>query len=268
MNISIIIPNHSDLSVKRCIESIDVDCEIIISLNKPTNKLLEQVDIGYERPVKTVFHNEANLAAALNNGIFSASNDHVLLMDSDCIFEKGTIAKLADALAIAPLAKGVVEFQSHSLLTNIISKARYFHTSSQVSAYSPPLAFNKNIIKDIGYYFDEDIPWSEDLEFDYRIRRAKLSIAWVKSAVIKHRAVNIHDDFRSAFNYGYGYAKAAAKKKLPPVTPYFSINNVTRTINLYKRVVPNYGKLAAIYMCIWIEVYKLGIVYGNRTSTY
>jgi len=126
-------------------------------------------------------------------------------MDSDCIFEKETIRKLDTNLGNNLLSKGRVVFGRNSWLTSIIARAREYHTSDKVSAYSPPLLFRKKIREYIGgFYFHPSLCWSEDSEFDMRVNKANLKIAYNPTAVVYHPALSIYSDLKSSFWYGVG----------------------------------------------------------------
>ncbi|MDO8592036.1 MAG: glycosyltransferase [bacterium] len=215
MNISILIPVSSDLMLKRCIDSIDEKVEVVISLNKPTKEVLEQVEhILYLKRSKKSYPGinfkickieEASIAKAYNNGINHASQNLVLLMDSDCTFKKGTIRKLAEGIKGCLLSKGRVEFLHNSRVSRIVAKAREFHTSDTISAYSPPLLIRKEVSRHIGnYYFDPALCWTEDNEFDSRVQMADLHIQYDESAVVQHPTLSIARDLKSAFWYGVG----------------------------------------------------------------
>lgn len=213
MKVSIVIPDKDDLLLERCINSIDEDVEVVISLNNPSQELEELVSRmlssrNYSMlQFKVCRIDKPSIAMAYNNGIAHASYEKILLMDSDCVFERGTIVALDNVIGDNYLAKGRVVFQHNSFLTKIVSKAREYHTSDQVNAYSPPLLFRKSIISKIGgHYFNSSLCWLEDSEFDRRVQAANLHIAYQHNAVVKHQPITLGRDLRSAFWYGVGHA--------------------------------------------------------------
>ncbi|OGM29475.1 hypothetical protein A2630_00575 [Candidatus Woesebacteria bacterium RIFCSPHIGHO2_01_FULL_44_10] len=215
MNISVVIPVCNDLRLKACIDSIDEKVEVVISLNKPTKELKDLIkSILKVQKEKNKYKNikfniceigYPSIAGAYNNGIKHASYENILLMDSDCIFEKGCIRKLHQNIKGHLLSKGKVVFSSNSLVTKVVARAREFHTSDKVSAYSPPLLFKKKIINKIGgYYFHPSLCWLEDSEFDKRVQNAQLEIAYDKSAKVIHPSLSPARDLKSAIWYGVG----------------------------------------------------------------
>ncbi|HEY7416329.1 MAG TPA: glycosyltransferase [Ktedonobacteraceae bacterium] len=215
MDISVVIGVHGDLRLKNCLDSIDEDVEVIISLNAPTDPLMNLVNNllqqkkehgAYEKlsfSLCTIDY--PSIAGAYNNGILHASNQKVLLMDSDCLFTKGCIRIMDTYLNQYRIVKGNLVFSHYGFLTAIVAKAREFHATDQVKAYKPPLLFKKDIIHTIGgYYFHPSLCWLEDSEFDFRIQKAGLAIAYDACAVVIHAPLTPARDLRSAFWYGVG----------------------------------------------------------------
>lgn len=215
MKVSVVIPVSNDLRLKRCIDSVNEKVEVVISLNKPSIRIKEQVIfVLRQKKGKNKYQGinfvvceikKQSIAGAYNNGIKHASYDHIFLMDSDCIFGKGCIRKLENNLGNRLLSKGKVIFTANSWITKIVAKAREFHTSDKVNAYSPPLLFSKKIINCIGgYYFHPSLCWLEDSEFDRRVRNAGLKIAYDPTANVYHPPLTLVSDLKSAFWYGVG----------------------------------------------------------------
>ena len=213
MKITIIIPVSNDLRILDCLKSIDEKVEVMISLNKPNREMLALVD-----EIKKGKYNKLNdleinicqidylsIAGALNRGIKKAKYENIFLMDSDCIFEKGTIRKLYRNYHGNLLSKGRVSFNRKNWISGVIARAREFHTSDKINAYSPPLLFKKRIIKQIGgYYFHPSLCWLEDGEFDKRVRENNLKISYDPTAMVYHPELTIKRDLYSAFWYGVG----------------------------------------------------------------
>lgn len=213
MNISIVIPLRDDRRIETCLASIDETVEVVISLNDPSSeivKLVNNLKNAYKRTghisIKICRINYPSIAGAYNNGIKHSSHSKVLLMDSDCVFEKGAIKKMADNLGDSYLSKGRVVFTHNTRVTAMVGRAREFHTSDRVSAYSPPLLFRKAIKNKIGgYYFHPRLSWLEDSEFDRRVSASGLEISYDASAIVHHPPLTPIRDLKSAFWYGVGH---------------------------------------------------------------
>ena len=82
MDISIIIPCADDIRLAECIESIDENVEVIVSLNGATEEIR---GIVRRFGVQACEIPERNLGAACNEGIKVASSQNILLMNSDLL---------------------------------------------------------------------------------------------------------------------------------------------------------------------------------------
>lgn len=272
MNLSIIIPVKDDLRIKNAIDSIDENVEIVIVLNIPSKeiRLLTKKLKNLNANIKITEIGVNNLSKAYNVGIKSSTKDNVLLMDSDCVFKKNTIRKLFEGLKNCELSKGRVSFKIHTFINKIIALSRDYHATDIVNAYSPPLAFKKSIKNKIGgYFFDEEIYWTEDHEFNQRVKRARFKIAYNPKAIIKHKALTIKADLRSSFFYGMGYYQGVSKGKTVPSIMYgghktlfgsiiFDLFRIFLLPLFFLDVFFKKGFFTAIYMLIWMFVFVIG----------
>jgi len=267
MDLSIIIRVKDDIRIKECIESIDENVEKLVVLNTPTDRVRELVS---QLNVRTIEINNNNLAKAYNVGIEASSYENILLMDSDCIFDKGTIKKLYNGLKKAPLSKGRIIFTYKSLNGKIVALSREYHVTDIINAYAPPLAFNKKIKNKIeGYFFDEDLFWTEDHEFDQRVKRVGLSIEYNPDAIIKHDELSFRSDLKSSFYYGAGYFEGIYKGVTKPCFLYggnktllssmiYDMLRATAFSVLFIDVIKKKGLLPAIFMSIWMFAFSIG----------
>lgn len=255
MELSIVIPVKNDIRIKNCIQSIDEDVEVVVAMNDPSDDIVKLVK---ELGVKSTWIKEANLSKAYNAGIEAASFEWVLLMDSDCVFEKGTIKKLYKGSQKAKLSKGKVVFTYDSFQSKVVSKVREFTTSDFCNAFSPPLIINKNIIEDIGYYFNPLLKWEEDFDFNKRIFEKKIKIYWDKTAVIYHPPLTIRGDLTSAYNYGIGHGIGLNAGIFKDNTENEKAKRAIRK-QQYSVIRKNKGICAAIYYRFWQRAYRRGV---------
>ncbi|MGR3289461.1 glycosyltransferase family 2 protein [Bacillus sonorensis] len=249
---SIVIPAYNDPRLDECLKSIDAEAEIIVALNGATKQV---EDIAKKHNTKMVHLPVPNLAKAYNEGIKASSKNNVLLMDSDCIFRRGCIATLYKMLSEHPLAKGRVLFAYRSKREKIIATSRHIHTAKK-NAYSPPLAFRKNIVDQIdGYYFDEQINWTEDYDFDARVRKANLSIGYDDSARVVHPALSLYGDLKSSYNYGKGQARGVQLGKEWYAPPERIFKNMIKSWTPLKN---KFGTGVAAYLALWQISFFLG----------
>ncbi|WP_191567435.1 glycosyltransferase family 2 protein [Metabacillus idriensis] len=245
LNLSVVVPAYNDPRLEQCLKSIDEDVEVIVVLNGATEKVKK---IAYSSKAVIAELKEPNLAKAYNYGIQIATHKNILIMDSDCIFRKGTILKLYNLLDEASLAKGRVMFSFSSRIGKIIARARHIHTSKK-NAYSPPLAFDKTILEKVGgYYFDEALAWTEDYDFDVRVKKAKLTLKYDDTARIIHPELSLMQDLKSSFNYGVGHSRGVVFKK----EGYYAPQNKLKSLySSFKYVRGKYGILTGIYLLLW-----------------
>ena len=205
MDLSLVIPVHSDVRIERCVQSIDQAVEVVAVMNNPTK---EVSDIVARIGIKSVVIPQQNLGICYNQGMDASNNELVLFMDSDCVFAAGTIEKMYVAKEKNPqaLVRGNVAFQENSFQSRITKSAREVTTSNVPYAFIPPLLLDKDVFGRIGdrYRFAEDVGWCVDFEFEIRRRKAGIGLVHLADAPIYHDPITIMDDFRSAFKYGTG----------------------------------------------------------------
>ena len=255
--ISIVIPCSDDILIKNCLESIDANVEIIVSLNKPSDAVKKIID-NYPS-IKIIETDKKGIALAYNNGIEATSNDWILLMDSDCVFAKDAIVKMWVMSMHFLVIKGRIVFQSKGLISSVIARVREFTTSDTINAYSPPLLFNKKIIEEIGYYFHPDLVWSEDADFNNRVKTKNIQIGYVPEAVILHKPILLAQDIKSAFNYGVGRQIGKELNIYKPHTIKSVIFNIITVFINTGKIFIKKGLLPALYyFFLWNPAFRAG----------
>lgn len=255
--LTILIPCSDDPLLGKCIESVDEDVEILVVLNKPSEtikKLVKQYP-----SVKTVTLVKRGIGLAYNRGIQAAKNQWILLMDSDCLFNKGAIRKMWNLTKDFRVVKGKVAFDSRNIESKITSKLREYTTSDNLNAYSPPLLFHKSIKKDTDYYFDSRLIWSEDADFNNRIQKSKIAIGYDPNAAIFHKPLSFKEDLRSAYRYGIGRQIGKEIGVYEPHTLKSFTINVTKVVSNSFDIGRTKGiDVAIYYFALWNSVFRLG----------
>lgn len=257
LDVSIVIPCSSDPLLERCLQSIDENTDVVVALNAPTPEVR---NIVAKFPgVRTAETNRRGIARAYNIGIEAADSDNVLLMDSDCIFESGTIKRLYELGQEYRVAKGNVVFSRTGVTSSTIAKLREYTTSDQVNAYSPPLLFDRKIVDKIGYYFHPDLIWSEDADFDARVKRANIPIGYDPEAIIYHKTLTPRDDLRSAFFYGVGRQIGKDAGVYAPHTFRSFVENIGKVAHNSVDIANRKDILtAAYYLLLWNTAFRMG----------
>lgn len=250
LSLSIVIPCADDIRIKHCLNSIDEKVEIVVVLNGATKEILNIVN-SYD--VKVVEIKEKNLSRALNIGIKEARNPNIILIDSDCRFEKGAIKKLFRGLREHYIAKGEVVFESNNLISETIAKVREYAYYDPPKPYNPFLAIRKSLKQLVGdYYFDEKIHWTEDADLNARLKKAGVEVNYVFSARVFHPPLSLRHDLRSAFRYGIG-KRIRVEKKVSGGTGTHFLKILD--VGIKK------GFLASFYYFVWNCSYLFGYLY-------
>lgn len=248
--VTIVIPCADDIRIKTCLDSINEKVETIVVLNGATNKVREIVK---SHKVKTVEIPERNLAKALNVGIAKSKNKKVIFMDADCRFERGAIRKLYQGLSNYDVVKGKVIFESNNFVSKIIAKVREYSYYDTPKPYNPFLGINKRIKGQIaGYFFDDNIHWTEDADMNTRLKEANIKVNYVFKARVFHPPLSLKHDLRSAFRYGIGKRIRVETGKANSIGTHFG-----KVIDIAIKK----GFWAGIYYFIWNTSYALGYLY-------
>lgn len=248
--ISLIVCVADDIRIKNLLESINNNCEVIVVLNDATlevKKIVKKFENNQKFCLKIIEIPDRNLSKARNVGIKNANNDKVIYYDSDCWVVKNAIEIYEDMLDRYLLVDGKVLFKKDHFQSKIISIMREMGIPGY--ALCPSIGINKKIIKDIGYYFDDDIKWIEDSELNNRAKKAKIKVGVIDEITCIHDNLTFKKDLKSAWRYGTG-VKIASKKGLHKKRPNANWN----------LIIPCFRKniFSGIYSIIWNFVYCFG----------
>lgn len=253
--ISIVIAVADDTRISKCLDSVDEVCEIVVVANGATKEVIDiLLDYSGEMNIKLIEVEERNLSKSRDIGITAATYNNVILMDSDCIFLKGTIKRFYELIEIKgnKIVNGFIEFQANTVGSKLVKNARdYLNSISNTGyAFAPGLGLKKNLITEIGgYYFDHSIKWVEDAELNVRLRKNEIPIFDAPEAKIIHCSIPLRKDLKAAFNYGTGKRIGVKKGIMKGVGAFWSdIPNIS-----IKK-----GIFTSIYMVCWNVWYTLG----------
>lgn len=205
---SVVVSCSNDYHVFETIDSIDENVEIVCSLTP--NRLIER--LLAERKIPYCITPRGNHSVTVNAGVGLSSHPKVILIDSDCVFGRGSIRLLARSLDEYEAVNARVVFQSHDLISDCIGRCRDFDYGvgyPDYDSYGPPLfrpgiGFHRSLIERLGGLFDPRIPWTEDAELTYRLHRAGVPIRHVADAIVYHLPVRLRHHFRAYYFYGKG----------------------------------------------------------------
>ena len=203
MDISIIIRCGDDNRVFNCIESIDEQVEVIVSLSDNPKLETELKNKG----IKFCLSPRKNLSMTSNIGFELASHEKIIITDSDTVFESGCVKKLYEALDNYNVACAGIKFLADPQIpfSNIVAESRDYVNSLPLF-FTPGIALKKDVLSEIGgFLFDDYVPYAVDANLDYRVKKADLQVAWLNNeAYICHAPETIKHDLKAAFRIGMG----------------------------------------------------------------
>lgn len=256
--ISVVVSSGDDFRIFDCIKSIDYPAEVVAVITP--NKEMER-SFG-EMKIKYTISPKGNEGLKNNRGIKACSYDKIILVDSDCLFAKGTIKKLSQGLDRYDICKGRIIYKhDKSFVSKLIANARDYINSNKSLAYTPGLALNRETVLSRMGLFREDLLWAADSEFSYRMHKSGLSFGYIKEATLYHPPISLKHDIRGAFLIGVGKRRAVdvgAREGDENITPtlrrLFSGESTRSRIDILNRK----GLATLIYMFIWDVFYNLG----------
>jgi len=257
MDISVIIPVHNDVRIKRCVESIDEDVEVIASMNCPTSEIEEIVrEIG----IKSCIIGEKSLSKAYNVGVQKSTKENVLFMDSDCVFKKGSLSRLYEKMGSYRIAKGKIIFNYNSYISSIISKGREFTTSESPQLFIPLLMVHKSIFDEVGD-FNENMQFSSCCDFSDKVLAKRIPWVYVPAAQIVHDPLSIKADLRSAYRYGAGRSQKHRSRGVVRKPPYLE-----ELKDYLIRGSKEKGIVTGLYLTLWYGTFTAGFLHQEFRS--
>jgi glycosyltransferase involved in cell wall biosynthesis len=258
MDMSVVIRCRDDERVFECIGSIDEDVEVLASmtLNEDLQNRLERIG------VICCITPKGNLSKTSNIGFEHSSNNKVIITDSDTTFESGCIEKLDQTLDTHKVACAGIRFlvDSRFAFCRLVAEARDYVNSLPL-VFTPGIAVRKDLLPEIGGYpFNDPVPWAVDADLNYRIRAAKVPVAFPKDAYIRHVPVRVKHDLRAAYRIGIGCRVSAE---------HLSSNDKKLLLLLKKElkgvkqedlldVLRKKGPSVALYQILWDTFYYAG----------
>lgn len=214
-NLSIIIPCSDDDSLKKCLDSIDIDVETIVIFNGSKKSFIKRFQ---NMKIISLVIEEKSIPKACNLGVSQASGDYIFLMNSDCIFQKGALQNLLTEINSAPLyhCKVIFSGKGHRKLASLY---RHYHYEVLKKFYQPGIIFKRTLLIRLGYLFDERFKWTEDADLARRLNQLNLSVVQLKESVIIHEENSLRRDLKSAYRYGQGRRKAEMSGAIESINP-------------------------------------------------
>lgn len=259
-DITVVIANSEDESVFNCIDSIDSDARVVVSLT-PCVSIEEKLS---RAKIAFVVVPRGNLSVTYNAGIEQARTNKVIIMDSDTVFTHGSIDKLADGLEKYDACKARLWFQvdENQPFSREVAQARDFINSSPTRVYTPGLALRKDIKDKVGgYFFNEHLRWTVDSEFSHRFHRIGLQFGYIEDAIVNHPPVSAKHDLAGAFLMGLSKRRAVElgvrsgdEDVIPTLKRLVSGETLTKRNRLFREK----GASTLVYTLFWDCLYNMG----------
>ncbi|MBD3216051.1 MAG: hypothetical protein GF311_25790 [Candidatus Lokiarchaeota archaeon] len=265
--ISIVIRCSDDFRVFDCINSIDEDVEVIISLTK-NNRIQERLE---KSKIKYYIAPKGNLSIISNLGVRISNYDKVIITDSDTIFETGCILEFFHALNKFDIVRASLIFRKdqRNVFSKIIAKAREYVYEKNL-AFTPGLGINKSIIENIsGFLFNSPVPWAVDADLNFRIKREGIPIKILKYAHIHHVPIKLKHDLKAAFRIGMGVCVSVKElSKLYPDSKNIKRNLKAVKKNEYYYVFKRKSLMVLFYQIIWDIFFQIGFLVQKYLNIY
>jgi hypothetical protein len=208
MELSILVRCSDDIRLIRCIDSIDVPCQVVVTMT-PNLKLQEELEM---REITYTLSPKGNPAATTLAGLKYCHHPNVLLIDCDCIFLPGAIKRIYTLAQSADIVRPNIEFEVTNLSSYATRLARDFQYTYFGFIYEPGLLIKLNRVLPLigGYLFTPFAPFTPDGELDYRLRQfeiiKELTIATDCERTLIHSALSFSQHLRSYWRYGLSEA--------------------------------------------------------------
>lgn len=248
---SVVIRCGCDPRIFDCIASIDEDVDIVVS-TIDNSEFLEKLKSNGVRYCTTP---PGNLSLVSNEGIEHAKYEKVMVTDSDTIFKPGCIRYLYNALDRVPVARPQLDFRTSEkgCFSKYIANARKFVNSKQV-AFTPGLAFRKEIKDKIGgYYFDDSVPFAVDADLNYRLHFYNVPVEYFGGPGILHDAECLKHDLKAAKRIGNGTKISSEKLSKKTGTDTKKILHSLKAVhhNDYSEIRHKFGAGTLLYQMVW-----------------
>lgn len=257
---TVVIASSEDQSVFNCIDSVNGEARIVVSLTPSTSieGRLSRLKIPH------VVVPRGNLGVTFNAGIELASTNKVIIMTDDATFNPNAIDKLSESLEVydASKARIIFHYDVAQPLTKFVADVRDFINSSPTRVFTPGLALRKDIKPKVGnHFFNEQVRWGEDAEFSHRFHDNGLRFAYVPDATINHPAVSVKHDLLGAFLIGLSKRRSVdlgIREGNEDLIPTLKRVLSGKTFRERERLFNEKGVGAVAYKALWDAFYNAG----------
>lgn len=263
LDLSIVIRCGRDKrGLERCLDSVDENVEIVVSVANDAPFLRDVEESGY----KLAPHTYGNWSLATQTGIDWATNNDVIIMDADSVFGERSIGIINQALKDGHLLvqPRVVFLTDGSYVSRLISTARTFENRREPKSYSPGLGLKiEELTERIGIegkIYNLSVAYGDDGDLDQRRRKAGIEVFVAENALIYHNPIRLEHELRTSYRFGVGERQAQVGKPYPKTVfdilkeEFFSEGAKDYYLALYQR----HGLAALFFMTLCRSAYLAG----------
>ena len=208
MKLSILVRCSDDPRLIRCLDSIDVSCQLVVTMT-PNPELQKELEL---RRITYALSPKGNPAVTTLAGLKYCHYSQVLLMDCDCVFLPGAIKRMYALAQSADIVRPSIEFEATDFSSYATRLARDFQYTYFGFVYEPGLLLKLDRVLPLvgGYLFTPFAPFTPDGELDYRLRQSEISkelkIVTDPERTLIHAALPFSKHLRSYWRYGFSEA--------------------------------------------------------------
>lgn len=154
-------------------------------------------------------HKQQGQPYAANTGAKAALGNHFIFCDADDVAAPGWLAAMAAALTRYDLVAGAIE--TKRLQIGTLQRPFIYDEHNWIALNFLPFAVGANLgvsrraFETVGG-FDEALPYSQDVEFSWRIQVAGYNIGFAEDAVMHYRSrQTLRDLWRQMYRYAFYY---------------------------------------------------------------
>lgn len=206
MRISVVTPVRDDPLLSTAIASVREGIDHVVAMTSPNDAIRSTVeelrDKGGLRPVETV---AVGMAPGVNLGVETALHEKIVMLDSDCTLEPGTLDAYSRALDSHPFVRGRTEVRQGPGWASFAglgqTELNQVFARGPARLIGPSIAFRKTSFLDLGGY-DPYSGASCDHEFVLRMEERGIETAFVGDAIIRHQPITLEIDLHAHWGYG------------------------------------------------------------------
>lgn len=251
----------------RCLNSVDVSAEIVISCTQDASFLLEPSFAQYILAP----HAYGNWSVAAETGLQAARNNNIIIMDSDSRFASGAITLIYNTLKEGHLLvqPRVVFLIDNTWFSQLISNARSHENRYQPKAYSPGLGFKRaELIERIGvdgHIYNQHVLYGDDGYVDQRAKAAGVDVYVAEDALIYHDPISLKHELIAAFRFGQG--EYQLEENPTSVWTQIILGLLNQDARDYLRSAQDaYGNETLCFMVLWRLLYVAGYAYEKKKN--